>query len=74
VTLALHDDLYDAQFVRALAYTAQGGAEIGECFATAKRITKTDGELWYREWPATWSAPAEPISGRRTTTAPPASS
>jgi pimeloyl-ACP methyl ester carboxylesterase len=53
VTLALHDDLYDAQFVRTLAYTAQGGAEIGECFATAKRITKTDGELWYREWLAT---------------------
>ena len=53
MTLALHDDLYDAQFVRALAYTAQGGAEIGECFATATRITKTDGELWYREWLAT---------------------
>ena len=53
MTLVLHDDLFDAQFVRALAYTRAGGAEIGECVETARRITKTDGELWYREWLAT---------------------
>lgn len=53
MTLVLHDDLFDAQFVRALAYTRSGGAEIGECVETARRITKTDGELWYREWLAT---------------------
>ena len=53
VTLALDDDLFDAQFVRALAYTAQAGADVGECFATAERITKTDGDLWYEQWFAT---------------------
>jgi pimeloyl-ACP methyl ester carboxylesterase len=53
VTLVLDDDLFDAQFVRALAYARSGGAELGECVETARRITKTDGELWYREWLAT---------------------
>ena len=53
MTLALDDDLFDAQFVRALAYTAQAGADVGECFATAERITKTDGDLWYEQWFAT---------------------
>src|SRR5664279_4066152 len=50
MTLALRDDLFDAQFVRALAYTAQGGADIGECCGTAARITKTDADLWHDEW------------------------
>lgn len=40
MTLALRDDLFDAQFVRALAYTSQGGADVSECFGTAQRITK----------------------------------
>ena len=53
MTLALHDELFDAQFVRALAYTADGAAQVGECFETARRISKTDGNLWYREWAAT---------------------
>ena len=53
VTLALHDDLFDAQFVRTLAYALNGAAEIGECFETARRISKTDPDLWYREWAAT---------------------
>ncbi len=53
MTLALHDDLFDAQFVRALAYAHSGGAEIGECFETAARITKTNGEVWHREWLST---------------------
>jgi pimeloyl-ACP methyl ester carboxylesterase len=53
VTLVLQDELFDAQFVRALAYVRSGGAEIGECVETARRITRTDGELWYREWRAT---------------------
>ncbi len=50
MTLALKDDLFDAQFVRALAYAEQGGAELGECLGTASRITKTDGDLWYEQW------------------------
>lgn len=53
MTLVLHDELFDAQLVRALAYTAQGGAEIGECLETARRITRTDGNQWYDEWSAT---------------------
>ncbi|MEJ2871251.1 alpha/beta fold hydrolase [Actinomycetospora sp. OC33-EN08] len=53
MNLVLDDDLFDAQFVRALAYVRSGGAELGECIGTARRITKTDGELWYREWLAT---------------------
>ncbi len=53
MTLALRDDLFDAQFVRALAYTGQGGADIGECFGTDARITKTDADLWHDEWLAT---------------------
>lgn len=53
MTLVLHDELFDAQLVRALAYAAQGGAEIGECVETARRITRTDGDQWYDEWSAT---------------------
>lgn len=53
MTLALHDELFDAQFVRALAYARYGGADVGECFETARRITKTDAELWYDQWAAT---------------------
>ncbi len=53
MALAFKDELFDAQFVRALAYARSGGADIGECFETAGRITKTDVDLWYREWLAT---------------------
>ena len=53
MTLVMHDDLFDAQFVRALAYSAQGGADLGECVETARRITRTDGDQWYAEWSAT---------------------
>jgi len=60
MTLALKDELFDAQFVRALAYLSHGGADIGECFGTATRITKTDGDLWYEEWLAT----AQRVEGR----------
>ncbi len=52
-TLHFADELFDAQLVRALAYTAQGGADLGECMETARRITKIDGGLWHREWLAT---------------------
>ena len=50
MTLAMQDELFDAQFVRALAYAEQGGAELGECLGTAARITKTNGDLWYEQW------------------------
>ena len=51
--LALRDELFDAQLVRALAYTRHGGADLGECLETAHRITRTDTDLWYSEWSAT---------------------
>ncbi|MEF2979334.1 alpha/beta hydrolase family protein [Subtercola sp. YIM 133946] len=53
MTLLLADELFDAQAIRALAYTTSGGAELGECIDTTSRITKTDATLWYDEWLAT---------------------
>ena len=49
------DDLFEAQMVRALGYAPYGGADLGECSATAARIRKVDSELWYSEWFATAS-------------------
>lgn len=51
--LLMADGLFDAQAVRAMAHTAYGGADIGECETTAARITKTDAVLWFDEWFAT---------------------
>jgi alpha-beta hydrolase superfamily lysophospholipase len=51
--LAFADELFDAQFTRALACARYGGADLGECFGTAARIGKVDVDLWYREWFAT---------------------
>jgi alpha-beta hydrolase superfamily lysophospholipase len=44
---------FDGQLLRALAYTGYGGADIGECLSTARRIAEGDEESWYREWYAT---------------------
>lgn len=41
---------YSFQMLRAIAATAGGGADIGECLATAGRITEGDDETWYQEW------------------------
>ena len=51
--LVFADELFDAQLVRALSYAEQHGADIGECIATAQRITKVDGQLWFDQWLAT---------------------
>lgn len=62
--IAFADELFDAQFLRALAPAAAGGADQGECFTTAARIaaagssgkgTAKDADLehWYAEWSAT---------------------
>ena len=55
VSTRLHfsDSLFDAQLVRAVAYTSSGGADLGECLETARRINRIDAELWYDEWLAT---------------------
>jgi hypothetical protein len=36
--------------MRALAHSVCGGADFGECFTTAARLTDGDTESWYREW------------------------
>src|SRR5262249_42487168 len=47
------DPLFDGQFLRVLGHTCYGGADVGECISTARRITPGDPESWQREWVAT---------------------
>jgi dipeptidyl aminopeptidase/acylaminoacyl peptidase len=44
---------FDSQFLRALSYTAYGGADIGECFETAKNIKEGNRDSWYDAWTKT---------------------
>jgi dienelactone hydrolase len=46
------DEAFSFETLRAVGYTAYGGADIGEVMATAARITAGDWESWYREWRA----------------------
>lgn len=48
--LAFTDDEFDGQFLRALDLVPAGGADIGECFVTARRIRSGDRDSWYAEW------------------------
>jgi pimeloyl-ACP methyl ester carboxylesterase len=54
--LVLRDDLLDAQLVRATGSAGAGGAQLGECIATATRIHGTDLDQWHREWTRTADA------------------
>ncbi|HYH10767.1 MAG TPA: hypothetical protein VD789_00335, partial [Thermomicrobiales bacterium] len=54
--LAFDDPEFDGQFLRALDTIFTGGADIGECFMTARRITPGDEEGWLAEWRATADA------------------
>jgi dienelactone hydrolase len=70
MSLAFTDELFDAQLVRTLAYVSAGGAELGECMETARRIGKADAERWVSEWTATadrvrTQADASQAAGRR---------
>jgi pimeloyl-ACP methyl ester carboxylesterase len=49
----MSDELFEAQLLRAIGYAPYGGADFGECAATASRITKVDLDLWYEQWLAT---------------------
>ncbi len=49
----MSDELFSAQLVRAIGYAPYGGADFGECAATAAHITKVDVTLWYEQWFAT---------------------
>lgn len=51
--IAFEDPEFDGQFVRALDTIFVGGADIGECFITARLITPGDEESWLTEWQAT---------------------
>lgn len=46
------DESFSFETLRAVGYTAYGGADIGEVMATAARITPGDPESWYSEWRA----------------------
>jgi dienelactone hydrolase len=46
------DESFSFETLRAVGYTAYGGADIGEVITTAERVTPGDGESWYREWRA----------------------
>ena len=50
--IAFADALYDAQLLRAIGHAPYGGAEIGECLATAATIVNRDHDSWYRGWMA----------------------
>jgi pimeloyl-ACP methyl ester carboxylesterase len=50
--LAFQNPEMDGQFLRTLDYIYHGGADIGECFITARRIDPTDEATWYTEWMA----------------------
>ncbi|GGO41364.1 alpha/beta hydrolase family protein [Deinococcus humi] len=42
--------LFDAQLLRSLAHVYYGGADIGECLSTARRIREGNFDSWYHEW------------------------
>jgi dienelactone hydrolase len=53
---AFDDPELDGQFLRALDTIFVGGADIGECFMTARRIVPGDEASWRAEWRATADA------------------
>jgi dipeptidyl aminopeptidase/acylaminoacyl peptidase len=53
VKLFFDDEDFDGQLLRAVSYTAYGGADIGECFETAGRIKEGDRDSWYEAWTKT---------------------
>lgn len=46
------DPTFQAQFLRTVGYTANGGAEIGECYRVGSLIIDGDRESWYENWSA----------------------
>jgi pimeloyl-ACP methyl ester carboxylesterase len=51
----MKDELFEAQLIRAIGYAPYGGADFGECVATASRIRGTDLQAWHDQWAATAS-------------------
>jgi alpha-beta hydrolase superfamily lysophospholipase len=57
--LLLKDELLDAQLLRAVGAAQYGGADLGECLATARRIDEDDLGSWFEQWSATASVVAQ---------------
>jgi alpha-beta hydrolase superfamily lysophospholipase len=51
--LVVKDDLLDAQTLRAVGAAPYGGADIGECLATAMAVRGTDLASWHEAWSLT---------------------
>ena len=51
--LLLKDELLDAQLLRTVGAAPYGGADVGECLATAARVEGTNLTSWHDEWTAT---------------------
>src|ERR1700722_5818041 len=52
VVIAFRNPLFDGQLRRTIGHGTYGGAELGECLATAGRVIDGDRESWYRSWMA----------------------
>jgi pimeloyl-ACP methyl ester carboxylesterase len=50
--LAFQDPIFDRELLRTMGHVTYGGAEIGECLATAAQIRQGDRESWYAAWTA----------------------
>lgn len=50
MNLIFDDKQFSFQLLRALGSAPGGGADVGECLATAYRIKEGDFESWYSEW------------------------
>ncbi len=57
--VALKDELLDAQLLRAMGSAIYGGADIGECLATARVVSGTNLSSWHDAWVAVARSCAE---------------
>jgi len=48
--LIFKDESFIFEFIRAMGYSYEGGADIGECISTAKMIKNGDIQGWYDQW------------------------
>ena len=55
----MKDELLDAQLLRTVGSAPYGGADAGECLATAARVTGVDLTSWYEAWISTAETVAE---------------
>ncbi len=55
---------YDGQFVRSLDAVYAGSADLGEVFATARRVGPPEAGRWYAAWKATAERAAAAASER----------